>query len=56
MAPKTKKGLKDSIDDVLGDLLGDEAALPEKPVKLVSRAGDTTGVDQAPPSSRARAK
>ncbi|XP_047613037.1 fas-binding factor 1 isoform X5 [Phacochoerus africanus] len=55
-APKTKKGLKDSIDDVLGDLLGDEATLPEKPIKLVSWAGDTTGVDQAPPSSRTRAK
>ncbi|XP_047562539.1 fas-binding factor 1 isoform X2 [Lutra lutra] len=56
MAPKTKKGLKGSIDDVLGDLLGDEMTLPEEPVKLASRARDATGVGQALPSSRARMK
>ncbi|XP_044103338.1 fas-binding factor 1 isoform X2 [Neovison vison] len=56
MAPKTKKGLKGSIDDVLGDLLGDEMTLPEEPVKLASRARDATGVGQALPSSRARTK
>ncbi|KAI5931475.1 Fas-binding factor 1 [Manis javanica] len=55
-APKTKKGLKGSIDDVLGDLLGDEMTLPEKPVKLASCARDATGVAQVPPSSRARTK
>ncbi|KAM7232603.1 hypothetical protein CapIbe_017364 [Capra ibex] len=52
MAPKTKKRLKDSIDDVLADLLGDEATPPEKPVKLTSRARDAPGVAQAPPPSR----
>nr|XP_036852933.1 fas-binding factor 1 isoform X3 [Manis javanica] len=45
-----------SIDDVLGDLLGDEMTLPEKPVKLASCARDATGVAQVPPSSRARTK
>ncbi|KAK2502087.1 hypothetical protein MC885_009979 [Smutsia gigantea] len=55
-ALKTKKGLKGSIDDVLGDLLGDEMTLPEKPVKLTSHARDATGVAQVPPSSRARTK
>uniref|UniRef100_A0A8C2XUS5 Fas-binding factor 1 C-terminal domain-containing protein n=1 Tax=Capra hircus TaxID=9925 RepID=A0A8C2XUS5_CAPHI len=52
MAPKTKKRLKDSIDDVLADLLGDEVTPPEKPVKLTSRARDAPGVAQAPPPSR----
>nr|XP_021536668.1 fas-binding factor 1 isoform X1 [Neomonachus schauinslandi] len=56
MAPKTKKGLKGSIDDVLGDLLGDETTLPEEPVKLASRARDATGAAQALPSSQARTK
>ncbi|XP_045345612.1 fas-binding factor 1 isoform X5 [Leopardus geoffroyi] len=56
MAPKTKKGLKGSIDDVLGDLLGDEMILPEEPVKLASRARDAMAVTQALPSSRARTK
>ncbi|XP_043761410.1 fas-binding factor 1 isoform X2 [Cervus elaphus] len=51
MAPKTKKRLKDSIDDVLGDLLGDETTPPEKPVKLTSRARDPPDVAQAPPPS-----
>ncbi|KAB1265360.1 Fas-binding factor 1 [Camelus dromedarius] len=40
-APKTKKGLK---------------ATPEKPVKLTSRARDTSAVAQALPPSRARTK
>ncbi|XP_058904028.1 fas-binding factor 1 isoform X2 [Kogia breviceps] len=56
MAPKTKKGLKGSIDDVLGDLLGDETTPPEKPVKLASRARDATGAAQALAPSRARTK
>ncbi|XP_007454391.1 PREDICTED: fas-binding factor 1 [Lipotes vexillifer] len=56
MAPKTKKGLKGSIDDVLGDLLGDDTTPPEKPVKLASRARDATGAAQALPPSRARTK
>ncbi|XP_032285637.1 fas-binding factor 1 isoform X2 [Phoca vitulina] len=56
MAPKTKKGLKGSIDDVLGDLLGDETTLPEEPVKLASRARDAPGATQALPSSQARTK
>ncbi|XP_078294261.1 fas-binding factor 1 isoform X4 [Panthera onca] len=56
MAPKTKKGLKGSIDDVLGDLLGDEMTLPEEPVKLASRARDAMAITQALPSSRARTK
>ncbi|XP_020136721.2 fas-binding factor 1 isoform X1 [Microcebus murinus] len=55
MAPKTKKGLKGSIDDVLGDLLGDDTTPPEKPVKQASGARDTTGVAQALPS-KARTK
>ncbi|XP_057571359.1 fas-binding factor 1 isoform X9 [Hippopotamus amphibius kiboko] len=54
MAPKTKKGLRGSIDDVLGDLLGGETTPPEKPVKLASRARDATGAAQALPASRAR--
>ncbi|XP_062936622.1 fas-binding factor 1 isoform X2 [Cynocephalus volans] len=56
MAPKTKKGLKGSIDDVLGDLLGDDMTLPEKPVKLASHARDTPSGSQVLPSSRARTK
>jgi len=56
MAPKTKKGLKGSIDDVLGDLLGDETTLPEEPVKLASRVRDAPGATQALPSSQARTK
>ncbi|XP_006869733.1 PREDICTED: fas-binding factor 1 [Chrysochloris asiatica] len=45
-----------SIDDVLGDLLGDDLTLPEKPVKLAPRARDVTGPSQVLPSSRARTK
>nr|XP_060503687.1 fas-binding factor 1 [Panthera onca] len=45
-----------SIDDVLGDLLGDEMTLPEEPVKLASRARDAMAITQALPSSRARTK
>ncbi|XP_034881872.1 fas-binding factor 1 isoform X2 [Mirounga leonina] len=45
-----------SIDDVLGDLLGDEMTLPEEPVKLASRARDATGAAQVLPSSQARTK
>ncbi|XP_065764648.1 fas-binding factor 1 isoform X3 [Muntiacus reevesi] len=56
MAPKTKKRLKDSIDDVLGDLLGDETTPPEKPIKLTSRARDPPDVAQAPPPSGLRPK
>lgn len=56
MAPKVKKGLKDAFDDVLDDLLGDDTTLPEKPVKLSSRARDNTGVAQTLPSARAGAK
>ncbi|XP_050620140.1 fas-binding factor 1 isoform X3 [Macaca thibetana thibetana] len=56
MAPKTKKGWKGSIDDLLGDLLGDDMTLPEKPVKLASHTRDTTGVSQMFPSSKARTK
>lgn len=56
MAPKAKKGLRGSIDDVLEDLLGDETTLPEKPVKMAPRARDKTGVAQALPSARARAE
>ncbi|XP_059527263.1 fas-binding factor 1 [Myotis daubentonii] len=54
MAPKAKKGLRGSIDDVLEDLLGDEMTLPEKPVKMAPRARDKTGVAQALLSTRAR--
>ncbi|XP_014387336.1 PREDICTED: fas-binding factor 1 isoform X3 [Myotis brandtii] len=54
MAPKAKKGLRGSIDDVLEDLLGDEPTLPEKPVKLAPHARDKTGIAQALPSARAR--
>ncbi|KAF4012879.1 hypothetical protein G4228_003226 [Cervus hanglu yarkandensis] len=46
----------DSIDDVLGDLLGDETTPPEKPVKLTSRARDPPDVAQAPPPSGLRPK
>uniref|UniRef100_G3TV85 Fas binding factor 1 n=1 Tax=Loxodonta africana TaxID=9785 RepID=G3TV85_LOXAF len=54
-AAKARKGLKGSIDDVLGDLLGDDMALPETPVKLAPRARDTAGRPQVLPS-RARTK
>uniref|UniRef100_A0A2K5C5Y4 Fas binding factor 1 n=1 Tax=Aotus nancymaae TaxID=37293 RepID=A0A2K5C5Y4_AOTNA len=56
MAPKTKKGWKGSIDDLLDDLPGGDVTLPEKPVKLASRARDTTGVSQMFPSSKSRTK
>ncbi|XP_008511530.2 fas-binding factor 1 isoform X2 [Equus przewalskii] len=55
-APKTKKGLKGSIDDVLGGLLGDEMTPPDKPVELASHARDAAGVARALPSSRAGTK
>ncbi|XP_075418349.1 fas-binding factor 1 isoform X2 [Tenrec ecaudatus] len=55
MATKTKKGLKGSIDDVLGDLLGDDTTLPEKPIKLTPRASSTPGGSQPLPS-RTRTK
>nr|XP_045014394.1 fas-binding factor 1 isoform X2 [Jaculus jaculus] len=54
MAPKAKKGLKDSIDDVLGDLLGSDTTFPEKPVGPASRA--STGGASQWLSSKARAK
>ncbi|XP_069916378.1 fas-binding factor 1 isoform X3 [Oryctolagus cuniculus] len=50
MAPKAKKGLKGSIDDVLSDLLGDDKMLPETPVNRASRAGDTVGASRGLPS------
>ncbi|XP_063511900.1 fas-binding factor 1 isoform X8 [Pongo pygmaeus] len=56
MALKTKKRWKGSIGDLLGDLLGDDMTLPEKPVKLASHTRDTTGVSQMFPSSKARTK
>ncbi|XP_045046058.2 fas-binding factor 1 isoform X2 [Desmodus rotundus] len=56
MPPKTKKGLKGSIADVLGDLLADEMTPPEKPVKIASRARDNTGGAHTLPSARTRAK
>nr|KAF6455999.1 Fas binding factor 1 [Rousettus aegyptiacus] len=56
MAPKTKKGLKGSIDDVLGDLLGDATTLPEKPVKLAPCARDNTGGAQTLSPARAGKK
>ncbi|XP_077019985.1 fas-binding factor 1 isoform X2 [Tamandua tetradactyla] len=55
-AAKTKKGLKGSIDDVLDDLLGEDMAPLEKPVKLCVHARDTTGAAQLLPSSRTRTK
>ncbi|XP_063126258.1 fas-binding factor 1 isoform X13 [Rattus norvegicus] len=45
MALKAKKGLKGSIDDVLGDLLGDDILL-EKPVETASHAKDTSSSPQ----------
>ncbi|XP_041491997.1 fas-binding factor 1 isoform X2 [Microtus oregoni] len=54
-ALKTKKGLKGSIDDVLGDLLGDDTTLLEKPVEPASRARDTASVPQWP-ASKAKAR
>ncbi|GAB1297083.1 Fas-binding factor 1 [Apodemus speciosus] len=53
MALKTKKGLKGSIDDVLGNLLGDDTALLEKPVEPASHAKGTASSPQWP-SSQAR--
>uniref|UniRef100_UPI0031B81D2F Fas binding factor 1 isoform 8 n=1 Tax=Rattus norvegicus TaxID=10116 RepID=UPI0031B81D2F len=46
MALKAKKGLKGSIDDVLGDLLGDDTVLLEKPVETASHAKDTSSSPQ----------
>ncbi|XP_006886428.1 PREDICTED: fas-binding factor 1 [Elephantulus edwardii] len=54
-AAKTKKGLKDSIDDVLGDLLGDDMDSSEKPVKLAPRTRDAPGGSRVLPS-RVRTK
>ncbi|XP_052053376.1 fas-binding factor 1 isoform X2 [Apodemus sylvaticus] len=51
-ALKTKKGLKGSIDDVLGDLLGDDTALLEKPVEPASHARDTASSPQWPSKAR----
>ncbi|XP_063126256.1 fas-binding factor 1 isoform X11 [Rattus norvegicus] len=45
-ALKAKKGLKGSIDDVLGDLLGDDTVLLEKPVETASHAKDTSSSPQ----------
>ncbi|XP_013361452.1 PREDICTED: fas-binding factor 1 isoform X2 [Chinchilla lanigera] len=56
MAPKTKKGLKGSIDDVLGDLLGDDLILPEKPTEPVPYNRDATNVPQKLDSSKARGR
>ncbi|XP_047399963.1 fas-binding factor 1 isoform X3 [Sciurus carolinensis] len=56
MAPKTKKGLKGSIDDVLGDLLGDDITLPAKPVELASHARGATRTPQGLLSSKSRAR
>ncbi|XP_062031628.1 fas-binding factor 1 isoform X2 [Lepus europaeus] len=50
MAPKAKKGLKGSIDDVLSDLLGDDMMLPEKPVNRASHARDAVGASRGLPS------
>ncbi|XP_077780347.1 fas-binding factor 1 isoform X1 [Podarcis muralis] len=47
MAVKPKKGLKSSIDDVLGDLLGDEDDVPlksSKPASFGSSAGRPRGI------------
>lgn len=54
MAPKVKKALKDSIEDVLGDLLGDDTSLLDQPVKLTASTRNSVGADQVP--SRARTK
>ncbi|XP_028608756.1 fas-binding factor 1 [Grammomys surdaster] len=52
-AQRTKKGLKGSIDDVLGDLLGDDTTLLEKPAEPASHAKDTASSPQWP-SSKAK--
>ncbi|XP_055448202.1 fas-binding factor 1 isoform X1 [Psammomys obesus] len=54
-ALKTRKGLRGSIDDVLGDLLGDDTTLLEKPVEPASHAKDAASTPQWPPS-KAKAK
>lgn len=46
MALRTKKGLKGSIEDVLGDLLGDDTTPPEKPAEPASHAKDTASSPQ----------
>ncbi|XP_021096682.1 fas-binding factor 1 isoform X3 [Heterocephalus glaber] len=56
MAPKIKKGLKGFIDDVLGDLLGDDTIIPEKPLEPVPLNRDATDVPQKLPSSKARGR
>ncbi|XP_058531969.1 fas-binding factor 1 isoform X3 [Ochotona princeps] len=43
MALKAKKGLKGSIDEVLGDLLGDDMSFPEKSVTRAAHGRDTAG-------------
>lgn len=45
-ALRTKKGLKGSIEDVLGDLLGDDTTPPEKPAEPASHAKDTASSPQ----------
>ncbi|XP_010616727.1 fas-binding factor 1 isoform X2 [Fukomys damarensis] len=56
MAPKIKKGLKGCIDDVFGDLLGDDTTSPEKPVEPAPYNRDARDVPQKLPSSKARGR
>ncbi|XP_063098120.1 fas-binding factor 1 isoform X7 [Cavia porcellus] len=56
MALKTKKSLKGSIDNVLGDLLGEDTVLPEKPVEPVPYNRDAPGVPQKLASSKPRGR
>ncbi|XP_043861394.1 fas-binding factor 1 [Dromiciops gliroides] len=43
MATKMKKGLKSSIDDMLGDLLDDDTMAPEKPLQSAANPRDSLG-------------
>lgn len=55
MATKIK-GLKGCIDDVFGDLLGDDTTSPEKPVEPAPYNRDARDVPQKLPSSKARGR
>ncbi|XP_051851010.1 fas-binding factor 1 isoform X2 [Antechinus flavipes] len=55
MATKMKKGLKSSIDDMLGDLLDDDTMPPEKPLQLTASPRESLGSSRGF-SARARKK
>ncbi|XP_007887112.2 fas-binding factor 1 homolog [Callorhinchus milii] len=54
MSSKQKRGFRDSIDDVLGDLLGEDDDSPTKPGYTAPRAGSGPGRPARPPRTGKR--